>query len=42
MGKDAGKDASQVSNWAMEQMLKPLDEKENSRESSSQGTKTCR
>lgn len=42
MGKDAGKDASQVSNWATEQMLKTLGEKENSRENSSQGTKTRR
>ena len=41
-GKDAGKDASQVSSWATEQMLKPLGEKDSSRESSSQGTKTCR
>lgn len=42
MGKDAGKDASHISNWAMGQMRVPFGEEYNSRESSSQGTKTCK
>lgn len=40
MGKDAGKDVSRISDWAMGQMLMPFGEEYNSRESSSQGTKT--
>ena len=42
MGKDTGKDASQISNWATGQMLMPFGEEYNSGESSSQGTKTCK
>lgn len=40
VGKDTGKDASQVSNWATRQMFTPFSEGYNSRESSFQGTKT--